>query len=209
MKDTGPVAERPSRAHSTHPPVGPFRCARLGFRSAPTRDVHRPRRGNGGIRMEDSDWNLPYSARRLDHTRLHSCSVAELVPSTASAGRNFEQSSPSATADLSCSASVVTRALCDSRCRFQPPSHVRSHRLGRGGEHEQRTPLPKASASATLEPKIQWRFDHAATTSPPSAWQFYTGHVGGMVKKDRAAGLPLDASAAMSLDCSSRTSEHA
>ena len=61
--------------------------------------------------MEDGDWNLPCSARRLDHTRLHSCSVAELVPSTASAGRNFEQSSPSATADLSCSASVVTRAF--------------------------------------------------------------------------------------------------
>ena len=61
--------------------------------------------------MEDGDWNLRYSARRLDHTRLHSCSVAELVPSTASAGRNFEQSSPSATADLSCSASVVTRAF--------------------------------------------------------------------------------------------------
>ena len=31
----GPVAEQPNRARSTHPPVGPFRCARLCARSAP------------------------------------------------------------------------------------------------------------------------------------------------------------------------------
>jgi len=35
VKNTGPVSEQPSRAHSTHPPAGPFRCARLGARSAP------------------------------------------------------------------------------------------------------------------------------------------------------------------------------
>ena len=170
---------RAAQPCSLHPsPSGSLPLRAAGLPLGTTRDAHRPRRGNGGIRMEDSDWNLPYSARRLDHTRLHSCSVAELVPSTASAGRNFEQSSPSATADLSCSASVVTRALCDSRCRFQPPSHVRSHRLGRGGEHEQRTPLPKASASATLEPKIQWRLitlrqpphrPHGSST--PDTWE--------------------------------------
>ena len=30
--------------------------------------------------MREGDWNLPYSARRLDHARLHRCSVEELVP---------------------------------------------------------------------------------------------------------------------------------
>jgi hypothetical protein len=28
-EETGPVDDRPSCAHSTHPPVGPFRCGRL------------------------------------------------------------------------------------------------------------------------------------------------------------------------------------
>lgn len=32
---TGPVIEQPIRAHSTHPPVGPLRCACLGTRSMP------------------------------------------------------------------------------------------------------------------------------------------------------------------------------
>jgi hypothetical protein len=119
-------------------PSGSLSLRAAGLPLGTTREAHSHRVEMGGRKMEDGDWNLPCSARRLDHTRLHSCSVAELVPSTASAGRNFEQSSPSATADLSCSASVVTRALCDSRCRFQPPSHVSSHRLGRRGNKNNR-----------------------------------------------------------------------
>lgn len=40
----GPVAEQPSRAHSTYPPVGPFRCARLGARSAPPAKKYQDKR---------------------------------------------------------------------------------------------------------------------------------------------------------------------
>jgi hypothetical protein len=98
------------------------KIGRLGSRSAPPVRRTATEGKMGGRKMEDGDWNLPYSARRLDHTRLHSCSVAELVPSTASAGRNFEQSSPSATADLSCSASVVTRAFV--RFAMQIPAAI-------------------------------------------------------------------------------------
>jgi hypothetical protein len=54
------------------------KIGRLGSRSAPPVRRTATEGKMGGRKMEDGDWNLPYSARRLDHTRLHSCSVAEL-----------------------------------------------------------------------------------------------------------------------------------
>jgi hypothetical protein len=41
-RSTGPVIEQPARAHSTHPPVGPFRCARANaYSMPPVEDVNR------------------------------------------------------------------------------------------------------------------------------------------------------------------------
>ncbi len=50
---TGPVAAQPSRAHSTHPPVGPFRCARLGAQRGATRGRLHGHRTRVGKRCAD------------------------------------------------------------------------------------------------------------------------------------------------------------
>ncbi len=60
--------------------------------------------------MDRPGLGSPPQALRLDRTMPRICSAAGLVPLRAMLERNFRQSSPSPSADHTCSASAVARA---------------------------------------------------------------------------------------------------
>ncbi len=82
----GPVAEQPSRARSTHPPVGPFRCARLGARSAPpaprgvrkVEEAAAPHKKTGGTAQRQRVGLLMSCSRAGNDRRAHPSSPSPM-----------------------------------------------------------------------------------------------------------------------------------